>query len=214
MANERPLLSAYRELMLGHLIGTNKCPGVRPVGVGETWRWILAKCVLAVTGVEAKEACGTEKSSAGGWRPVLKVGFMQCASCVNSTPRRRNGCFYSLARNAYNEENRTDMLWAVRHKWPSGTRFALNCYRHWATLVIRSGDGMGHFLHRKEGVTQGDPLAMIEYGLGILPLIQDLRAAHPRVTQTWYCDDAGAWVNFAGIHRHLDDLMVRGAPRG
>ena len=49
------------------------------------------------------------------------------------------------------------MLWAVRNKWPSCMQFTFNCYRHWATLVVRdTGDGSGHFLHSKEGVTQGD----------------------------------------------------------
>ena len=47
--------------MSGHPIGLDKCPVVRSVGVGETWRRILAKCVLAVIGLEAKEACGTEQ---------------------------------------------------------------------------------------------------------------------------------------------------------
>ena len=30
------------------------------------------------------------------------------------------------ARNAFNEENRTDMLWAVRHEWTSGAQFTFN----------------------------------------------------------------------------------------
>ena len=98
----------------------------------------------------------------------------------------------------------------MRHKWDSGVRFAFNCYRHWAKLVIREGDGTGHLLHSKEGVTQGYPLAMIAYGLGILPLIWDLRSAHPRVTQTWYADYTGAGENFVGIRRNLGDLMVWG----
>ena len=58
---------------------------------------------------------------------------------------------------------------------------------------------MGHFLHSKEGVTQGDPLAMIAYGLGILPLIWVLQTLHPGVTQPWCADDAGAGGNFSGI---------------
>ena len=45
------------------------------------------------------------------------------------------------------------MLWAVRFEWPSGGRFAFNCYRHLEMLVIRTGDGMGHFLFSKAGVT-------------------------------------------------------------
>ena len=86
-------------------------------------------------------------------------------------------------RNALNEYNHTAMLRAVLHKGPSSVRFTFNCHRHWDALVIRAGDTTGHFLHIKKGVTQGDPLAMISYGLGILPLIRDLRAAQPRFTQ-------------------------------
>ena len=60
------------------------------------------------------------------------------------------------AYNAFNEENRTAMLWAVRHEWPGGAQFTFNCYRHWSTLVVRdTAGGSGHFLHIKEGVTQG-----------------------------------------------------------
>ena len=89
------------------------------------------------------------------------------------------------ACNAFNEENRTSMLWAVRHEWPSGAQFTFNCCHHWATLVIRNtSNGSGHFLHSKEGVNQGDPLTMITYGIGVLPLIRELQETHPRVTQT------------------------------
>ena len=64
------------------------------------------------------------------------------------------------------------MLWTLRFEWPSGAQFVFNCYLHWNTLVIRAGYEMGHFLFIKEGVTQGDPLAMVVYGLVILPLIR------------------------------------------
>ena len=65
MANGRPPWAAYRVLMLGRLIFLDKCSGVRPVGVGETWRRMLAKCILSVTGVEANEACGTYQLCGG-----------------------------------------------------------------------------------------------------------------------------------------------------
>ena len=60
-------------------------------------------------------------------------------------------------------------------------------------------------------VTQGYPLAMIVYDLGILSLIRDLWTDHPRVTQPWYADDAGAGGIFAGIWQHMDNLMVQGS---
>ena len=107
------------------------------------------------------------------------------------------------------------MLWAVLHKWPSGAQFTFNCYRHWATLVVRdTGHGSSHFLHSKEGVTQGDPLAMIAYGIGVLPLIRELQGAHPRVTQPWYADDAGAGGTFQQILEHFRDLQEWGPARG
>ena len=87
------------------------------------------------------------------------------------------------AHNAFNEENRTAMLWAVWHEWPSGAQFTFNCYYHGATLVVRdTGDGSGHFLHSKEGVNQGNSLAIISYGIRVLPLIRELQGAQPRFT--------------------------------
>ena len=73
------------------------------------------------------------------------------------------------------------MFWAVRHEWPSGVQFMFNCYRHWSTLVVQEkGDRSGHLLHSKKGVTQGDPLAMIAYGISILPPHQGASGRPPQ----------------------------------
>ena len=79
-------------------------------------------------------------------------------------------------------------------------------------MVRYTGEGSGHFLHSKEGVTQGDPLAMITYGIGVLPLIRELREAHPRVTQPWYADEAGAGGTFSKVQSHFQDLQVGDRP--
>ena len=55
--------------------------------------------------------------------------------------------------------------------------------------------GLGHFFHIKEGVTQVDLLAVISYGIVILPLICELCSAHPHATQLWYEGDDGDRVN-------------------
>ena len=103
------------------------------------------------------------------------------------------------AHNAFIEENRKAMLWEVRNDLPIGARFAFNCYRHCATLVIRSGNGNGHFLYSKEVLTQRDPLEMVAYRLGILPLIRYLRTDHPSLTQPWYTDDSEEGGTLADI---------------
>ena len=73
---------------------------------------------------------------------------------------------------------------------------------------------MGHFLYSKEGVNQGDKLAIVAYVLGIVSLLQDLQTDHPSVTPTWYADNAGAGGTFEGIQRHLDNLMVKDPMQG
>ncbi len=88
------------------------------------------------------------------------------------------------------------MLWTVRHKWPSGARFTFNCYKHWTTLVVRTGNGLALFIFSKEGVTQGDPLTMVAYGIMLLPLIRSLKEEIPDVDQPWYANDAGAGGTF------------------
>ena len=103
----------------------------------------------------------------------------------------------------------------IRYEWPGGARFTYNCYRHWATLVVRNTkDGSGHFLHSKEGVTQVDPLAMIAYGIGFFPLIRVLRSDHPQVYQLWYADDAVAGGKFRDIMARFRDLQLKGPARG
>ena len=107
------------------------------------------------------------------------------------------------------------MLWDVLHEWPSGAQFKLKCYCHWATLVVRdTRDGSGHFLHRKEGVTQGYPLTMIAYDIGVIPLIRELQGSHPLVTKPWYTDDTKEGGKFGHILEHLWDLQARGPARG
>ena len=184
LGNGRPPWAAYRALMSGRLIALDKQPGIRPVGVGETWCRIMVKCLLKVAGSEAKSACGTTQL-AGGLEAGIEGAFHAMLILWEEHSKEGGWGFLLIdARNAFNEENRTSMLWAVRHKWTSGAQFTFYCYLHWATLVVRdTGDGSGHFLHSKEGVTKGDPLAMIAYGIGVLPLIQEVREAHARVTQ-------------------------------
>ena len=53
---------------------------------------------------------------------------------------------------------------------------------------------------------QGDPLPMITYGIGILPLVNNLKQAIPDVTQPWYADDAIALGALARIETYFDSL--------
>jgi hypothetical protein len=65
LANESPPWAAYRALMACRLVALDKSPGVRPVGIGEVYRRLLAKCVLATVGHKAMGAAGNLNLCAG-----------------------------------------------------------------------------------------------------------------------------------------------------
>ena len=200
--------------MAGRLMAIDKMPGICPIGIGETWRRCIAKCVLKVAGTEAKEACGTDQLCAG-LEAAIEGGIHSVNHLWKVHQMEEDWGFLLIdAANAFNEANRTGMLWTVRHKWPSGARFTFNCYRHWAVLMIRGNTGVAAFVFSKEGATQGDPLAMVVYGLGILPLIRQLKTEFPSVSQQWYADDAGAGAKFAEIRRQFTRLQEIGPAYG
>ena len=47
------------------LIAFNKCPGVRPIGIGEVVRRIIAKAVLSIVKLDILEAAGSLQLCAG-----------------------------------------------------------------------------------------------------------------------------------------------------
>ena len=62
-------------------------------------------------------------------------------------------------------------------------RIRVNIYRDSASLFIN-----GEVIISAEGTTQGDPMAMAMYAIGIMPLIQRLRSVNS-TKQIWYADD-------------------------
>ena len=52
------------------------------------------------------------------------------------------------------------------------------------------------------------------YGVGVLPLIEDLKRHVPEVWQPWYADDSGGGGTFAAIRRFFERLCEKGPGRG
>ena len=64
-----------------------------------------------------------------------------------------------------------------------------NCYMHWAQLLLRQPGGLLVKILSREGVTQGDPLLMVLYGITLMPLAEELRAADFGILSLFYtCD--------------------------
>ena len=52
-------------LLTSHLITMDKCPGVHPIGVGETPRWKIGKAIMMVIKADIWEAAGALQLCAG-----------------------------------------------------------------------------------------------------------------------------------------------------
>ena len=61
---------------------------------------------------------------------------------------------------------------------------------------------------------QGNPLAMIAYRIGILPLIKNIKRVIPDVAQPWYADNSGALGKFTRLETYFDSLTRQGPGRG
>ena len=71
-----------------------------------------------------------------------------------------------------------------------GARFGFNFYKHWAQLLLCHSVIPLVTLLSQEGVTQEDTLFLFLYGVTLVPLTEELRAAYPGIIAPFYTYDA------------------------
>ena len=144
-----------RALMANQLIALDKCPGVRPIGIGEALR-----CVLILVRLLHWLLVPILKKSVG--RSGLRAGMEGAVHAVKELFDLNYDAGWGLllvdAKNAFNSLNRVAALWNARFLWPHCSQFLFNTYRGYAALFLQ---GSSDYLLSKEGVTQGDPLSMM-----------------------------------------------------
>ena len=154
---------------------------MRPIGIGETPRRIIAKALLAMTRSDILETVGSTQLCAG-----------QIAGAESAVHAVRE-CFQLEgteavllvdASNAFNSLNRNVALHNIQFECPAISTFLINTYREPSELFID-----GEVIYSQEGTTQGDPLAMPMYAVATIPMIKRLPKS---TTQVWYADDASA----------------------
>ena len=175
------------------LIALDKCPGVRPIGVGETSQRIIGKAILVVI----KHDILVLSNFVQVRRPVVKLPFLPC---IVSSMTIHWKLYYVLvdATNAFNSLNRQAALQTIHYLClPLATCTVLtNTYREDTELFID-----GETLLCWERTTKGDPLAMAMYAVGILILFNQLKSVDAK--QAWFADDATA-----GNHIYTTDSRV------
>jgi hypothetical protein len=96
--------------MAGRLVALDKCPGIRPIGVGKTWRRLAVKATLLASGSEAKELCGIDQLCAeleGG----IEGGIHAIDELWKQLAMEEEWGFLLVdASNAFNELNQTTMF--------------------------------------------------------------------------------------------------------
>ena len=195
----------YIEVFLANrLIPLDKCPGVRPIGIGEVPRRIIGKTIVRHLKEEIQMASGPIQLCAG-----LNGG---CEAAVHAVQKlfENDDCEAVLlvdADNAFNRLNRSVALWNIQFICPYLAAYATNCYQTSARLFICGGAE----IQSEEGTTQGDPLAMPFYALSLVPLIKEL---HGLTHHIWYADDAQATGKIESLRHWWNKIIQRGQGYG
>ena len=144
-ASIAPLLSC-------RLIALDKNPGVRPIGIGETSRRIIAKAILSTIKQDLQSAAGSMQLCAG------QIAGIEAGVHAVQTLFQQEDTEAVLLIDASNALNRQTALLNIQRLCPSLATPLINTYRAPTDLYMD-----GDILCFQEGTTQGDPLAMPMY---------------------------------------------------
>ena len=138
--------------------------------------------MLGVTGPEATSACQGDQLCDGLIAGIGGAFHMVQDIWGTKLTTEDWGFLTVYAKNAFNDINLIRVLWTVQNVWPYGACFVFNWYCHWSSLVLWNGNWAASFLHSREEGAQVGALAMVTYGIGILPLIKNFKTDFPDVT--------------------------------
>ena len=138
----------------------------------------------------------------------LKPELAEAAGCLQLCAGQKSGCEAAAhamrnifdeeetdavllidASNAVNSLNRDALLHNIPYLCPPMSTYVRNCYKKPARLFIAGGKE----LSSAEGTTQGCPLAMPSYAVGIIPFLSIIKpATEPeKMKHVAYADDLG-----------------------
>ena len=184
--------------------------GIRPVGIGETLRRIVGKCVSRLLRKDIQDASGTLQTCAG-----MESGIEAAIHAMKSTYENSWCEIVTLvdADNAFNRLNRRVALANIEKLCPPIYRFLENSYNSSSRLYLKDGS----YILSKEGVTQGDNLAMAKYAIATRPLIDSLASVsstEEKVAQVWFADDSTSGGSVEGVKKWWEHLKEAGPKYG
>ena len=177
MGNEVLPWKKLRALMSCRLIALDKRPGIRPIGIGECLRRLLAKSISDCTKGDLSEYSGIDQL-ADGLEAGIEGAIHSLSDLFDSQKENGVGLLLMDAKNAYNSLNRSNALLNIRRTWPRACRFLFNCYQGDSPLIMPA---CKETLYSQEGTTRGDALAMLFYGCAMMPLFQKQKKTRPNM---------------------------------
>ena len=186
------------------LIALDKCPGVRPIGIGEVLRLIIGRSIMKCVKQDLMKLGGNIQLCLG-----QKCGIEHAIHSLRKaySDPENEAILLIDAQNAFNSLNRNLALENIKKLCPSIYTALMNSYKKPSHLYINKIT-----LKSQEGTTQGDPLAMAMYGIAILPLINHV--SDPTIIQKWYADDGNAAGSISSLKALLDKLCTIGSDFG
>ncbi len=185
------------------LIPLDKCPGVRPIGIGEVARRIIGKAIMKIAKSDLQKSVGSLQLCAG--QDAGCEAAVHAMSLVFKAEETEAMIFVD-ASNAFNRLNRQAALRNSEVVCPTLAPVLINTYRNNSWLFVD-----GQCMMSREGTTQGDPLAMAMYAIGTQPLIHRLDGI---AKQVWYADDSAAGSSVEKLKRWWDKLEMIGPQYG
>ena len=168
--------------MACRLIPLDKMPGVRPIGVGEVLRRIIGKVVMSVVRKDVLNATAYQQLCAGQ-ESGCEVAIHAVREIFHQ--EETHGFIQIDASNAFNSINRKVLLHNINILCPEIATYVNNCYKTPARLFVTGGKE----LSSEEGTTQGDPIAMGMYALGLMTLLTSLYDPSSHLIQIAFADD-------------------------
>ncbi len=110
LANTHPPWAAYWALMANRLVALDKEPGTRPVGIGEVYRRLWAKCLLKAIGSQATAACGNYNLCAG-----LEAGMAPSTPSEPSLPTPPSSRHHRPTHRVPSPKHKTTLPHPRRH---------------------------------------------------------------------------------------------------
>ena len=189
------------------LIPLDKCPGVRPIGIGEILRRIIGKVIGWALKEDIQIAAGPLQAATG-----LQGGAEAAIHAMKQVFEDENTEAVILvdASNAFNSLNRQVALHNIQHTCPPFAKVLINTYRQPSRLFVAGGKEISS----REGTTQGDNLAGPFCPLNTTPLQNKLRETSPEIKQVWLADDATGGGSITNLKSWWDTIINEGAKFG